>query len=253
MIIIYRACEANLSAQSLGDSSSSKPRWSGKYKAEIFRKCFKSLQANITSDDTIIIAADSVSIDTLNWMRDNTRARFVVKNITPIREIKHPYPEFFDAGVNCCIELFELLLTTAENNPDDFIYLCEDDYLHLPVAIEAMKNLYSQGYKGFYVPYDYPDRYTIDNNKEAIVTMSYYGHLRSIPSATLTVAANSSIWLKYKFELLRNSVFSEDSWTWKAFKQNHAFCPIPGHATHLQNNCISPMVDWLAYYESIDI
>lgn len=57
MIIIYRACETNLSAQSLGSFQNDNPRWNGKYKSEIFKKCFLSLQHGITQDDTIIVAA----------------------------------------------------------------------------------------------------------------------------------------------------------------------------------------------------
>ena len=103
------------------------------------------------------------------------------------------------------------------------IYVCEDDYLHVPHAMTAMKALFDSGYEGFYAPYDYPDRYTIDTSRHCELHVWNYGHLRSIPSATLTIAAKGSTWLKYKFELLRAGAFADDSWTWKAFKQSGAF------------------------------
>ena len=60
-------------------------------------------------------------------------------------------------------------------------------------------------------------------------------------------------WLQYKFELLRAGVFADDSWTWKAFKQVGALCPVPGHATHLQDNCITPLINWEIVYNDIHI
>ena len=74
---------------------------------------------------------------------------------------------------------------------------------------------------------------------------------KSIPSATLTIGALGSTWLKYKFELLRAGAFADDSWTWKAFKQSGALCPIPGHATHLQDGCITPFINWEIVYNAI--
>ena len=74
--------------------------------------------------------------------------------------------------------------------------------------------------------------------------MGPYGHLRSIPSATLTVAAKGTTWLQYKYELLRAGAFADDTWTWKAFKQVGCLCPIPGHSTHLQEGCLTPVVNW---------
>ena len=140
----------------------------------------------------------------------------------------------------------------AGSNPDELIYVCEDDYLHLNDAIAAMKALYKESnYEGFYAPYDYPDRYFVDNDKKAEIIMGKYGHLRSIPSATLTIATLGKTWLKFKYDLLRSGAFADDTWTWKAFKQAGALCPIPGHATHLQDGCITPVINWEMVYDSI--
>ena len=46
-------------------------------------------------------------------------------------------------------------------------------------------------------------------------------------------------------------VLDSDTWTWKAFKQAGALCPIPGHATHLQDGCITPVINWEMVYDSI--
>jgi hypothetical protein len=146
----------------------------------------------------------------------------------------------------------EHLVEVATSNPDELIYVCEDDYLHLNDAIAAMRSLFKESnYEGFYVPYDYPDRYSLDMDKRAEVMMSKYGHLRTIPSATLTIATLGKTWLKFKYDLLRSGAFADDTWTWKAFKQAGALCPIPGHATHLQDGCITPVINWEMVYDSI--
>jgi hypothetical protein len=255
MIILFRSCEANLSAGSLGDGTKDKPRWSGKYKAEILRKCYLSLQTGLDANDHIIIINDRTSAETLNWMKTHTSAMFSVVDITPLSELRenHPYPSYHPIIPNACTDLMELLVDCAERNSEELIYVCEDDYLHVPHAITAMKTVFSQGYPGFYAPYDYPDRYTIDSSRTCEIHAGFYSHLRSIPSATLTVAALGKTWSRYKYDLLRAGVFADDSWTWKAFSQVGALAPIPGHATHLQDNCISPYINWSEIYESIQL
>ena len=69
-------------------------------------------------------------------------------------------------------------------------------------------------------------------------------HLRSVPSATFTMMADKETWMRYKLEVIRGSVFCDDGWTWKAFKQTNAFCPIPSWSCHFQENYLSPYVDW---------
>lgn len=255
MIILFRSCEANLSAGSLGDGTEDKPRWNGKKKLEILRKCYKSLQKGLNKDDHIIVVNDRTTSDTLKWMEDNTAAMFSIVDITPLDELRkdHPYPKYHPVVANTCTELMELLIDCAKRSPNELIYVCEDDYLHTDHAITAMKSVFNQGFKGFYAPYDYPDRYTLDVSKTCEVHAGPYGHLRSIPSATLTIAAIGSTWLNYEFEILRAGVFADDSWTWKAFIQSGALCPVPGHATHLQDRCITPYVNWSTIYESIDV
>lgn len=255
MIILFRSCEANLSAGSLGDGTANKPRWQGKYKLEILRKCYLSIQSGLDEADSIIIINDRTSSDTISWMRNNTIAQFSVVDITPLTILRenHAYPTYHPVLPNACQDLMEYIVEISTKYPNELIYVCEDDYLHLPHAIAAMKSIFSSGYNGFYVPYDYPDRYNIDRDRSCNILCGPYGHLRTIPSATLTLAAKGEVWSYFKFELLRAGVFADDSWTWKAFKQIDALCPIPGHATHLQDNCITPYIDWLTIYNTIKL
>jgi hypothetical protein len=255
MIILFRSCEANLGAGSQGDFNSDKPRWNGKYKLEILRKCYLSVQNSLDKTDRTIIINDRTTPKTLKWMEDNSSSNFNVKNITPLPELaeNHPYPNYHPVYPNACPDLMEFLIEIAKENQNEIIYICEDDYLHLQHAIPAMKAVFENGYSGFYAPQDYPDRYTLDSSRTCELHLGPYGHLRSIPSATLTIAAKGSTWLKYKYELLRAGAFADDSWTWKAFKQVGCLSPVPGHSTHLQEGCITPVINWNQHYESINI
>ncbi len=254
MIIFFRSCEANLKAGSLGDEVTGDGiRWNGKHKLDIIRKCYLSIQTDLDDRDLIIVIDDRTTPETLDWMRRNTKAQFRVHPITPLPELRanHPYPNYHPVLANSAPELMEHLIAVAESNPDEVIYMCEDDYLHVSHAMPAMRELFKQNYQGFYIPYDYPDRYTLDTDRNCELHIWQYGHLRSIPSSTLTMGAFGSTWLKYKYEILRAGAFADDSWTWKAFKQTGALCPIPGHATHLQDGCITPFVNWETIYDSI--
>lgn len=248
MIIIYRASEANKSPGSISDGSQNKPRWNGKTKDEIFRKCWLSLQRGLSSTDSIIVLADRVTNETKNWMvKTSGTSNIEIEDIPPRTEVPpygtHPYPQYHPVTINTCIPLMEKLIQIAEANPNNLIYLCEDDYLHLPNAITIMKRVYEAGYSGFYLPYDYPDRYT-DRDKYAEIIIGPDCHLRTVASATLTLAGLGKTFLPFKYSILQAGLFSDDSWTWKAFKQSVAVCPIPGTATHLQDHCITPVVDW---------
>ena len=242
-----------MSPGSLGEGFEDKPRWNGHGKLEILRKCYLSIQDGLDEKDLIVVIDDRTTTETIEWMRENTKAQFRVKSITSLDDARktHPYPNYHPVTANSCTDLMEYLVEIATENPNELIYLCEDDYLHLPHAIEAMKIIFRDNYQGFYAPYDYPDRYTVDTSRVTELHAWQYGHLRSIPSATLTIGALGSTWTKYKFELLRAGAFADDSWTWKAFKQSGALCPIPGHATHLQDGCITPFINWEIVYNAI--
>lgn len=255
MIVLFRSCEANLSPGSLGEGYEDKPRWEGRGKLEILRKCYMSLQPGLDEKDILYVINDRTTHETLTWMEHNTKAWWYRQDITSLDELRnsHPYPTYHPVTANSCPDLMEFLVQIAEKYPNEVIYICEDDYLHVDHAILAMKEIFKQGYQGFYAPYDYPDRYTLDRHKNCELHAGPFGHLRTIPSATLTVAALGKTWLHYKYELLRSGVFADDSWTWKAFTQVGALCPVPGHATHLQDHCITPFVNWKTIYENIRI
>lgn len=241
MLIFFRACETNLSPGSLAGTQK---RWLDYTKPEIIKKCWISLQKELTSDDITYLVCDNVTDETKQWFSDNANSDIIIKDIPALAEYDHPYKDYHYTAINHCIDFFEYFISTIEVLNEDLIYICEDDYLHKPGWREVLDKLYSTGYEGFYLPYDYPDRYTLDRSKACELFNIKGTHYRTVPSSTLTMVAKAKVFKHYTIDLQRAGVFAEDSWTWKVFKQNMCLCPIPSTTTHLQNNCISPGVDW---------
>jgi len=245
MLVFFRACEANLSPGSL---ATTEKRWLNYTKQEILYKCWLSLQKELTENDCVHIVCDRVTDTTKKWFKNNSNSDIVIKDINPLSHVppygEHPYPNYHYGVVNHCIEFFEYFFDVIEVLSEDIVYICEDDYLHTNNWRKVLDNLFNKNYEGFYLPYDYPDRYSIDNTRQCDLHVIGNHHYRTVPSSTLTMVSKAKTFNRYKIDLLRAGVFAEDSWTWKVFKQNICLCPIPGTSTHLQNNCITPIIDW---------
>ena len=84
MIVLFRSCEANLSPGSLGEGFEDKPRWNGYGKLEILRKCYLSIQHNLDERDLIVVMDDRTTPETIEWMRENTKAQFKVQSLTSL-------------------------------------------------------------------------------------------------------------------------------------------------------------------------
>lgn len=247
--IVYMTAEDNLAPISLvKDIKQPYNRFGTLTKQEIIRSCWLSINEGLSEQDTIHLLAAGVSNDSLNWFDNTCKATLRVVTVPTMAENTppygtHPYPQYSEVRVNHFIPQYEYFISLLEQNPSDIYYYSSDDYLHLPDAMFKIKNLFDQGFNGFFVPQDYPDSYN-ENTRHAELFLSNYGYLRTVESATPNIVARGDVWLRFKFDMLKASVFADDGWTWKAFKQIKAFAPMPGWSTHLQTGCLSPFVDW---------
>jgi len=237
MQIIFRVCERQ-------DTLSFIDRWNNKDKIEIIKKVWVSMQPSIDNDDNIIILEDQCSEELLTYLKTHC-------NTTKVEVVSVPKHEPFDP--QHYILLGELLEARCNASPEDVFYIVEDDYLHLPQAIEVCKSLYAEGYEGFCLPYDYPDRYTIDRTRTCDVFLNSRSHWRTVPSSTATAMAQGKTWLTIIEDFKRHSHHNDDSYSYKAFRNNNAVCPIPGLTAHLTPNHVSPFTDWEALWEKIPL
>lgn len=247
MIIYWRPCE-------IEETLSFVPRWNNKTKNEILKKCWIALNAQVTRDDRIIIIEDKLSVETMAWL-DATRKCNIewvaVKDVEGKSTNRREYPIHY-------ITLVEVMDKQTKEYPNEIHYLCNDDILHLPHALATLKSIYNDGWKGFATLYDYPDRYTLDKQYTATtrsceIYLGSMSHWRTIPSCTGVTSALGHTWQKYMRELKRNAFFNDDSYTWMAYAQVGCLSPIPGCATHLTQNHMTPRINWDQYYDSIKI
>ena len=245
MIIFWRVCDYH---ERTGGGA---VRWNGHKKKEIIKTCWNSLQQSIDEYDEIIVVADRTSDELLQWLESNSKTeKFEVKNIDcGVSAEKHPYPKLHPIQVIDVIDLYSIIFERCPNPSEELIYLCEDDYLHIPNALDYIKEIYDAGWKGFVIPYDYPDRYTLDRERKTELMLGPRCHWRTVPSSTLTLCAPSNLFHAFRMDLERAAVFADDGWTWKVYQQVPAICPIPGISTHLTEGLMTPFVNWEKEWE----
>lgn len=223
-------------------------RFMGLSKSDILKSCWLSIQEGLTPTDTIHLLAVHVTDSTKKWLEETCKANLIIVDFPAIDEYtppygEHPYPNFHEVRINHFIPQYTYFIQEIEKNPNDIYYLCNDDYLHLPDTMTKIKELFKDGFNGFLVPQDNPDCYT-DQTRQSELYLSKYGYLRTIKVSTPTVVASGNLWLYFKYDILKSSVFASDYWTWRAYSLAKALTPIPSWSTHLQNNCLAPYIDW---------
>jgi hypothetical protein len=247
MKIFWRVCEKQ-------ETLSFVPRWENRDKIEIIKKCWISLQNGINSDeDEIVVVEDGCSEDTLDYLEEKNKVKKLsFHHVKPGQGETH---ELLNGKSSHFVEVANLIDESTKIFQDEIHFMCNDDFLFLPLAITAMKDIFDNGWNGFVLPYDYPDRYTIDKTRLCEVYLGKYCHWRTVPSCTSITSARGRVWQQYMRSFKRAAFFNDDAWTWEAynFAKSRAICPIPGLATHLTENCMTPFIDWKTVWDSIEI
>jgi|TARA_B100000953_G_scaffold44574_1_gene34142 hypothetical protein len=157
---------------------------------------------------------------------------------------------------------------------EEWVYMCEDDYLHTPYAFkhisEFVKNSkkYTQtsGKKKNYmnriigdlsdIPLiihtpDYPDRYDPPWKRQSFIFLSKYCHWRQISNTTHTFLLESKTIKKFEKHIKASAVGPSDSKLsekvyGRIFFKNKSLClsPIHGLSTHMTEGVMTPLVDW---------
>jgi hypothetical protein len=214
MKIYYRACEKE-------PTISHVQRYKDYSKKTILRKCFSSLVHQITNVDNLIIIEDEVCEETLAWMQKQVNTGLLTMVSVP----KHDFSYHQHT-----VTLVEILDQQTKAFPNETHLLVEDDYLFSANALSTVRSLKGL-YDGFFVPYDYPDRY--QNPFLCQVILGRTCHWRTVNSCTMTLGASGKAWQQIMPKLYEAAPTSNDKIFEEIFKTYGCISPLPGVATHL--------------------
>lgn len=227
-------------------------------KLQTIKLCFYSIYKSIQNyDHKITIIGDQLSEELINFF------------------------EFFEKVVVLNEDLgsasnsLKKQISIASGMPNnEWIYLCEDDYLHTPYSFEYLtdfienkdKYLETSGKKKNYVnriignlkdkpliihTADYPDRYDPPWKRFSFLFLSKYCHWRQITNTTHTFMLHSSTFKKFEKSIRNSAIGPSDSKLsakvyGRIYFANKALCisPIKGLSTHMTEGVMSPLVDW---------
>lgn len=248
MKIFYLISELNRSPISINKNMYKESnRYLDFTKTDILKASWLSIQPGLNEEDTIHLICSGVSDDTQLWLQ-NTAAEgvtVITHEVPAMDDYDHPYPNYHHIRVNHFIPQFEYIYSIIEKNPEEYYYICSDDYLHVPNAMSNIKLLIKNNLitNLFFIPQDNPDLYA-DNSVKSRIFTSSFGYMREIPNSTPNMVAEGTTFLMYRPEIQQAAVFASDSWTNIIFQKTTAIGPIPGWSTHFQDNCIAPFIDW---------
>ncbi len=196
------------------------------------------------------------------------------------KELQEFFEKFDDVVVDNCKlgsaarSLQKQIDLALEVHNDEWIYMCEDDYLHTPYSFkyvsEFIENktqyLQTSGKKKNYmnriigdlkdVPLiihtpDYPDRYDPPWKRLSFIFLSKYCHWRQISNTTHTFLLQSSTVKQFEKYIKASALGPSDSKLsekvyGRIFFKNKALCvsPIKGLSAHMHEGVMTPLVDW---------
>ncbi len=252
--VIFRTCD-------IVHSLHNAPRPFGLDKRTLIKICFLSLYQSLKDyPHTIHILGDRLSEEMLKFFGNYP---VTISN----EELGN------DKSILRSIEI-------ASAKPDgEWVYLCEDDYLHRPESFLWLRDLIS-GRDEYIskrprfrlragmnmlknVPFvihtaDYPDRYRRNQRKYSLLFISKYCHWRQISNTTFTFLAEGSTFKRFKRILNASAAGARDGYLSKKLYGAKRFTrkvlclsPIPGIATHMHEEVMTPLVNWEAIYKNL--
>ena len=230
----------------------------GLNKSEIIKISFYSLYSSLKAEDySFTLIGDSLSSELINFFN-------LFKDVVIFNE------SLGSAGKSLQKQI-ELAMNVSNN---DWIYMCEDDYLHAPhtfqyitefienkekyLATSSKKKNYLNRVIGdlskvpliIHTP-DYPDRYEPPWKRLSYIFLSKYSHWRQITNTTHTFLLQSSTLKKFEKSIKASAVGPSDSVMsekvyGRIFFKKKALCvsPIRGLSSHMTEGVMTPLVDW---------
>ena len=229
-------------------------------KLQTIKLCFYSLYQTLQdSQYQFTIVGDDLSTELLGFF--NKFNDVIVDN------------EKLGSAAKSLQKQIDIALSLSLSN-NEWIYMCEDDYLHSPKAFKYIsefienkeKYLETSSKKKNYMNRiigdlsntpliihtpDYPDRYRPFWKRLSFIFLSKHCHWRQITNTTHTILLKSSTIKKFEKHIKASSTGPSDSKLsekvyGRIFFKNKALCvsPVKGLSTHMTEGVMTPLVDW---------
>jgi hypothetical protein len=242
--VIFRACDAV-------NAFNNNPRPYDLSKKEIIKICFKSLYESIKEyPHSITVLGDKLSEEMLDFFRS--------------------YPVALTNGNYGNDESIRQSVRRALCLPDEeWVYFCEDDYLHTPDCFYHIQALIREREKIFYSkknilflyrkfrpeiaihPPDYPDRYKNKPRDRGFLFHTSTCHWRQVVNTTFSFLMEVKNIRKFESVFMKASQGANDGYLSKNIYgrssfRNKCLClsPVPGLSNHMHRDTFTPLVDW---------
>jgi hypothetical protein len=249
--VLFRACDKVESVHNVN-------RVFGLNKIQTIKVCFYSIYRSLHSfKSNIIVIGDDLSPELLDFFN------------------KFENVKIDNDQLGSSSKSLQKQIDIALNIPDkEWVYMCEDDYLHMPQAFKYISEFIENKSRYLKTSYnkknymnriigdlsslpiiihtpDYPDRYNPSWKRLSFIFLSKYCHWRQITNTTHTILLESNTIKKFEKNIKASSIGPSDSKLSKKvygriFFKNKALCisPIRGLSTHMTEGVMSPLIDW---------
>ena len=252
--VVFRACDAVQAFNRL-------PRPFGLEKRQLLQICFLSLYEALQKvPHEIHVIGDKLSDETQRFFR-----RFPVTLTLATLGNEESIRRAFALGLS---------------RPDDeWVYFCEDDYLHQPQTFEYIDDFISNRedilrdgrwkwrwssiqyeYLAarrlsvrplFFFPPDYPDRYVGSFRRFSLMFLSRHCHWRQVTNTTFTFLGQARSLKRFRSTLERAPLGTNDALLSRELfgglrfgRRGLCLSPVPGLSTHMHEGVMTPLVDW---------
>lgn len=232
-------------------------------KKELIKICFLSLLDSIKDvQHSLIIVADDLSTEMTDFFQEFN-----------VRIVHGKY-----GNDNSLRECFKLAAELPEN---EYVYFCEDDYLHTPNCFTEIETLISE-YKTIYpseirfkqllrkreillfslkrffkkpefiiFPCDYPDRYNSLYVEKSFIFKTTTLHWRQVRDITFTFLIKTDVFKKHQKTFEKSAKGANDRFLSRKLLANNFFyskllglSPLPSLTCHMHKETMSYVVDW---------
>lgn len=141
-------------------------------------------------------------------------------------------------------------------DPEEIVYIVEDDYLHRPCGLDALEDVLKNTNVDYATLYDHADKYFPNYFEQfafGFKTFLFHtekSHWRTTPSTTNTFAAKyktlmSDMETHLKFSSPEEKTSRDHEKFHDLWSNNRTLVSaVPGLSTHVENGLMSPCFDW---------